>query len=87
MAILKVREYFEKWGNERHTKAVEQDVCSQFLKVQQLSQFAYFEKKVRTNLKSDGCRRFFSEKLSFCGKHCGFLDYFLGTKVTTLMCG
>ena len=31
--------FFEKWGYKLHTKAVKQDDCSQFLKVQQLSQF------------------------------------------------
>ena len=42
---------------------------------------------MRTNLTSDACRKFFNEKLCFCGKHCDFLDYFLGTKMTILMCG
>ena len=35
---------------------------------------------MRTNLTSDGRRRFFNEKLCFCGKDCGFLDCFLGQK-------
>ena len=32
--------FFKKWEVKPHTKAVKQDVCSQFLKVQQLSQFS-----------------------------------------------
>ena len=92
LTILKVWLFFSKNGGVKpHTKAVKQDDSSQFLKVQQLSQFfkktlGYLENKVRTNLTLDGCRRLFNEKLCFCGKHCGFFDYFLGTKVTTLMC-
>ena len=31
--------FSKKVGVKSHTKAVKQDVCSQFLKVQQLSQF------------------------------------------------
>ena len=31
--------FFQKWGDKPHTKAVKQDVCSQLLKVEQLSPF------------------------------------------------
>ena len=42
---------------------------------------------MRTNLTVDNYRRFFQQKTSSLWKNCGFLDCFLGTKVTTLICG
>ena len=37
LAYFESSAFFKKWGIKPHTKAVKQNVCSQFLKVQQLS--------------------------------------------------
>ena len=86
----------KNWGTNLAQKQSNRMFVVNFLKYNNQSQsivfekrHGYFEKKVRTNLTSDGCRRqrFSNEKLCFCGKHCRFLDYFLCTKVTTVICG
>ena len=71
-AILNVLVFLEKWGYKPHTKAVKQDLQSHF----SLKKCGSFEKKMRTNLTSDRCRRLFNGKLCFCIKHCGLFGLF-----------
>ena len=78
-------------GGGEGTKAVKQEILVNFSKVQQKVTI-FFQKSRLFWLKSEDKPnsrhwRPFQQKLCFYGKNRGFLDSFLGTKVTPVMCG
>ena len=85
--------FFRKWGDKPYTKAVKPHLLGQFLKGTTTVHF-FFPKTTAVLIESEDkpnrsyiLKTFYKKLLSFYGKHCGFLDCFLRTKRTTLMCG
>ena len=60
-----------------------QQFSNNFSKTETLLYFCY---NVMTNLTVDTYLRLFQQKIVLLLKNCGFLDCFLGTNVTTLIC-
>ena len=83
---------FSKMGGQTLYQSSQTWYFSQFLKDttikwQFFKRVRLFWPKPEDNQTADTYRRFFQQKTGSLWKNCGFLDWILGTKVTTLICG